>query len=242
MVQGVTSNYETDLFREIMSRIEELSGKRYGQDEKQDVSFRVISDHSRAVAFLIGDGVMPSNEGRGYVLRRIIRRAIRFGQGLGLKDAFLHRVAGQGDRRDGAGLRRTPHLQAVHRRDRAERGEAVCRHPALRDEDAGGEPGGTEAERGEKPFPGQLAFKLYDTYGLSLDIVEDVAREEGFRIDQAGYEQAMARQRNLSQEAWKGSGEEEIPETYRKLAARGVRCDFRGYEGLMPPGRRCWPS
>ncbi|MGD9039864.1 MAG: alanine--tRNA ligase, partial [Desulfobacteraceae bacterium] len=93
VVQGVTSNYDADIFKDIIGRIEDLSEKRYGENEKQDISFRVISDHARAAAFLIGDGIMPSNEGRGYVLRRIIRRAIRFGQVLGLNDPFLHLVA-----------------------------------------------------------------------------------------------------------------------------------------------------
>ncbi|MBN1106692.1 MAG: alanine--tRNA ligase [Deltaproteobacteria bacterium] len=232
VVQGVTSNYRTDLFREIMSRIEELSGKRYGQGEKPDVSFRVISDHSRAVAFLIGDGVMPSNEGRGYVLRRIIRRAIRFGQGLGMKDAFLYRVAGKVidvmGQDYGELLASRQFIEGIVLNE--EKRFADTLHYGMKMLEESLE---ELRQKGEKSIPGDLAFKLYDTYGLSLDIVEDVAREEGFRIDQPGYEQAMARQRNLSQEAWKGSGEEEIPETYRKLAARGVRSVFCGYEGLV---------
>jgi alanyl-tRNA synthetase len=93
VVQGVTSNYDTDLFQRIIQRIEEMAEKKYRQNKKADVSFRVITDHSRSAAFLIGDGVMPSNEGRGYVLRRIIRRAIRFGQALGIQKPFLHQIA-----------------------------------------------------------------------------------------------------------------------------------------------------
>ncbi|MEW6664600.1 MAG: alanine--tRNA ligase [Thermodesulfobacteriota bacterium] len=232
VVQGVKSNYQTDLFREIMGRIEELSGKTYGREEKQDVSFRVISDHSRAVAFLIGDGVMPSNEGRGYVLRRIIRRAIRFGQGLGLKEPFLHRVAGKVIDVMGPDygelLASRQFIEGIVLNEEKRFADTLHYGMKLLEENLE-----ELSQKGEKTIPGALAFKLYDTYGLSLDIVEDVAREEGFRIDQHGYEQAMARQRNLSQEAWKGSGEEEIPETYRKLAARGVRCEFRGYEDLV---------
>jgi len=91
--QGVSSNYDTDMFLGIISRLEDISGIRYGDDKKKDLSFRVISDHARAAAFLIGDGIMPSNEGRGYVLRRIIRRAIRYGQILGIEDSFFHKVA-----------------------------------------------------------------------------------------------------------------------------------------------------
>jgi alanyl-tRNA synthetase len=92
VVQGVTSNYDTDIFKDLINRIEELSEKIYGKNEKDDVAFRVISDHARTIAFLIGDGIMPSNEGRGYVLRRIIRRAVRFGHVLGLRDTFLHPI------------------------------------------------------------------------------------------------------------------------------------------------------
>jgi alanyl-tRNA synthetase len=95
VVQGVTSNYDTDLFRDIISFTENIAEKGYGRGGKQDVSFRVIADHSRAAAFLISDGILPSNEGRGYVLRRIIRRALRFGMVLGITDPFLHRVAGR---------------------------------------------------------------------------------------------------------------------------------------------------
>ena len=236
VVQGVYSNFDTDLFREIIGHIEELSGQGYGGAHKADVSFRVISDHARAAAFLIGDGIMPSNEGRGYVLRRIIRRAIRFGQVLGLEDAFLHRVVHKvidimgADYADLETSR--SYIEGVvaseEKRfaDTLHHGMKVFREH-LEDMRA----------KGEETIPGDVAFKLYDTYGLSLDIVQDVAREEGLHLDMAGYEQAMDRQRSQSQQAWKGSGEEEIPEAFRKLTSEGVACRFLGYEELEVKGR-----
>ncbi|MEE9612710.1 MAG: alanine--tRNA ligase, partial [Desulfatiglandales bacterium] len=187
IVQGVTSNYDTDLFRDLIGLIEDLSERGYGEDRKQDISFRVISDHSRAAAFLIGDGVIPSNEGRGYVLRRIIRRAIRFGQALGINDPFLHLMAdrvidvmGQ-DYGDLASSRSFITGVVINEEKRF----ADTLHYGMRVLEENLE---ELKEKGGDSIPGTLAFKLYDTYGLSVDIVEDVAREEGLKVDMAGYE------------------------------------------------------
>jgi alanyl-tRNA synthetase len=231
VVQGVTSNYDTDLFRDIISFTEGIAEKHYGREEKQDVSFRVIADHARAAAFLICDGVLPSNEGRGYVLRRIIRRALRFGMVLGIRDPFLHRVTARvidimgldyPELRNSRGF-----IEGIALNEE-KRFAATLYHGMriLQDE--------FEEMKGKKEItiPGPAIFKLYDTYGLSPDIVQDVAREEGFKVDLEGFDQAMARQRSLSQESWKGSGEEEVPEVYRALANRGVTCRFLGYETL----------
>jgi alanyl-tRNA synthetase len=231
VVQGVTSNYETDLFKAIISRIADLSGKGYGEDTRLDVSFRVISDHARAAAFLIGDGIMPSNEGRGYVLRRIIRRAIRFGQLLGMEDPFLHKICEKvieimGP--DYAELVQGKSLieGVVHNEEKR---FADTLHYGLRVLT-------DEIERlkakGQSNISGEVAFRLYDTYGLSFDIVQDVAREEGLTVDSKAFDNAMAKQRTLSQESWKGSGEEKIPGVYKKLLAEGVKSRFLGYESL----------
>lgn len=231
VVQGVTSNYDTDLFTPYITQLEELSEKSYGEDKKQDISFRVISDHARAAAFLIGDGVMPSNEGRGYVLRRIIRRAIRFGQVLGIKDPFLYRVA---DRV--IDIMGRDYGELVTSRSFI---EGVVINEEKRFADTlfyGMKVLGEEVDRlkakGEETIPGSLAFKLYDTYGLSVDILADVALEEELGVDLAGYEQAMARQRTQSQESWKGSGEEAVPEAYRKLSSDGLSTQFLGHQTL----------
>ncbi len=232
VVQGVTSNYDTDLFEGLIRRIEDLSEKRYGEDKKQDVSFRVIADHARAVSFLIGDGIMPSNEGRGYALRRIIRRAIRFGQALGLNDPFFHRIANEVidvmGHDYGELVSSREFIEGVIVNEEKRFADTLYYGMKVLQEEV-------DELRSRKVdcIPGTLAFKLYDTYGLSVDIVEDVAREEGLKVDMAGYDQAMARQRTQSQESWKGSGEDEIPEAYRKLSAKGLASRFLGYESLI---------
>ena len=232
VVQGVTSNYDTDLFKSIISFTEDLAGKRYGRQDKQDVSFRVIADHARAAAFLICDGVLPSNEGRGYVLRRIIRRALRFGMVLGMRDPFLHRVVARV-----IDLMGIDYPELTSSRGfiegialNEERRFAATLYHGMKMLQDHIEP---LKERKEGVIPGEVAFKLYDTYGLSPDIVQDVAREEGLQVDLKGFDLAMARQRSLSQESWKGSGEEEIPDLYRALANRGLACEFVGYDTLV---------
>jgi len=236
VVQGVTSNYDTDLFREIIARTEDLAGKGYGGGRKQDVAFRVIADHARSVAFLIGDGVMPSNEGRGYVLRRIIRRAIRFGQVLGIDDAFLHRVCSTVIDVMGPDyeelIRSRSFIEGVVRNEEKRFSDTLHYGMRVLSEEIEG-----LKAAGADTIPGRVAFKLYDTYGLSPDIVQDVAREEGLKVDMEGYEEAMARQRAQSQRSWKGSGEEEIPDCYRKILARGVSSRF-SYDETRISGAR----
>ncbi|MFC1531917.1 alanine--tRNA ligase [Thermodesulfobacteriota bacterium] len=231
VVQGVTSNYDTDLFTDLIKRMEDLSELKYGDNKRSDLSFRVISDHARAASFLIGDGVMPSNEGRGYVLRRIIRRAIRYGQILHMKDSFFHKVTDRvidvmghdynelvSSRSFIAGVIINEEKRFA---DTLYYGMKILREEIDRLKDIQ-----------EDTIPGALAFRLYDTYGLSVDIVGDVAREEGLKVDLPGYEEAMARQRSQSQASWRGSGEEEIPAAYRKITTRGLTCKFLGYEDL----------
>jgi len=232
VVQGMTSNYDTDLFSGLIRRLEDICGTKYGVDKKQDLSFRVISDHARAAAFLIGDGVLPTNEGRGYVLRRIIRRAIRYGQVLGIRDSFLHNIAdkvidvmGQ----DYVELSSSRSLiTGVIKNEEKRFSDTLYHGIKILSEEIG-----RLRDVNENVIPGSLAFRLYDTYGLSLDIVRDVARDEDLDIDLAGYEKAMNEQKSQSQDSWKGSGEEEIPKAYRKIAARGMTTRFMGYENMI---------
>ena len=225
VVQGVKTNYDTDLFSAPIGCLEELTSLRYGEREKYDLSFRVISDHARAAAFLIGDGVMPSNEGRGYVLRRIIRRAVRYGQVLDLKGSFFHKVA-------------ESVIDAMgHYYNELEASRAYIREVLINEEKRfsdtlfysmkilNDEIDRIKQDKG-KIIPGELAFKLYDTYGLSVDIVEDVARDEGLQVDVNAYEKSMSSQRNQSRESWRGSGEEKIPEVYKKLVSDGITTEF----------------
>jgi len=232
VVQGVTSNYDTDIFGGLISRTEELSERAYGDDEKQDVAFRVISDHARAVTFLIGDGIMPSNEGRGYVLRRIIRRAIRFGQLLGLKDSFLSPVCSKvvevmGQDYDEL-LRSRSFIEGVVSNEEGRFSDTLHHGMRVLDEEINN----IRAKEGNT-IPGDVAFRLYDTFGLSVDIVGDVARDEDLNLDMEGYKKAMTRQRRLSQDSWRGSGEEEIPEAIRNLMGRNITTRFLGYETLV---------
>ncbi|MBW2310720.1 MAG: alanine--tRNA ligase [Deltaproteobacteria bacterium] len=231
VMQGVYSNYETDLFSGLIGLTEELAGIRYGQEEKSDISFKVVADHGRAAAFLIADGIMPSNEGRGYVLRRIIRRAIRYGQILGLKDPFLHRLTDKVVDEMGSHF---PELTQSRKfidevvtneekrfADTLFHGLSILREgiDEIRAKD-------------ERTIPGELVFRLYDTFGFPPDLVEDIARDEDLALDREGFDQAMAEQRAASQRSWKGSGEEKVPEVYIRLEARGVSTKFLGYDTL----------
>jgi len=231
VVQGVKSNYDTDLFSGLINQLADISGINYGDDKKKDLSFRVISDHARAAAFLIGDGIMPSNEGRGYVLRRIIRRAIRYGQILGMKDPFFHRVADKVIDMMGHDyvelLSSRSFINSVIANEEERFSDTLYYGMKILREEID-----RLKDMKKNTIPGALAFRLYDTYGLSVDIVRDVAREEGLNIDLPGYEKAMAEQRSQSQESWKGSGEEEIPEAYRRILGRGITSKFLGHDNL----------
>ncbi|MBN1627797.1 MAG: alanine--tRNA ligase, partial [Deltaproteobacteria bacterium] len=231
VIQGVTSNYDTDIFRDIIARVEELSSRKYGDDPNADLSFRVIADHARSSAFLIGDGVMPSNEGRGYVLRRIIRRAIRYGQALGMKEPFFFKAAGRVidvmGHDYGELISHRAFIEGILLSEEKRFSDTLFYGTRILREEID-----KLRANNETIIPGAVAFKLYDTYGLSVDIVQDVARDEGLTIDHEGYDKAMGRQKTQSQESWKGSGEEAIPEAYRGIGARGVTTGFVGYDGL----------
>ena len=231
VMQGVTSNYDTDLLRGIIAYVEELSGKRYGAHQEHDVSMRVIADHSRATAFLIGDGVVPSNEGRGYVLRRIMRRAARHAKMLGFQEPVLFRTAGKviefmaGAYPD---LRESADYIAKVTRNEEER--------FIQTLDNGLRILTEEVDRlrkgGETVIPGEVVFRLYDTFGFPVDLTADIVEKEGFTLDEAGFEACMERQRRQAREHWKGSGDEAIAGIYRKLQSEGVRTAFTGYDRL----------
>ena len=236
VLQGVYSNYDSDLFTDIVRLTEELTGLRYGQDTKSDISFKVIADHSRAAAFLIADGIMPSNDGRGYVLRRIIRRAIRYGQVLGLKGPFLHRLTDKvvdlmnPDYPELGQSKRFIDEVVINEEQRF--ADTLFHGLSVLKEEM------DQLRSKEKHIiPGSLVFRLYDTFGFPPDLVEDIARDDDFSIDMEGFDQAMAEQRATSQRSWKGSGQEVIPEIYRMLDSRGLDCRFLGYETLRAEGK-----
>lgn len=229
VMQGVQSNYETDLFKPILQEIESISRVSYGDDPRSDISIRVIADHSRAATFLISDGVLPSNEGRGYVLRRIMRRAMRHGRMLGMEGPFLDRAAKKViDLMKEAypELRETEPFVSKVIRNEEERFRATL--------DSGLKILREQMEhlrgKGEKVFPGEVAFRLYDTYGFPLDLTTEILQEEGLSLDEAGFDVQMGIQRQKSKQAWQGIGAERVKEVYERLSKEGIKTAFVGYE------------
>ncbi len=200
VLQGVDSNYKTDLFTPLIGRVQEMVGHTDAQVQEHIVPYRVIADHARAVTFLIGDGVLPGSEGRNYVLRMILRRAVRFGRELGFDEPFLGEVAKVVIEIMGEAF---PEL--VNRRAFILNTIAQEEERFLRTLDQGldrlDEVMEKLSARGETVIPGDEAFHLYDTLGLPLEITRDVAEERGFSIDEAGYQAALEEQRRRAREA-----------------------------------------
>ncbi|MEJ2031594.1 MAG: alanine--tRNA ligase [Deltaproteobacteria bacterium] len=229
VVQGQHSNYDSDLFAGLLGEIGRVTGTEYGAGRKTDAAMRVIADHSRATAFLVADGVLPSNEGRGYVLRRIMRRAIRFGRLLGLDRPFLATITGKVVKEMAVvypHLREADQLLAQVVRHEEERFLETLDNGLARLQ---GEIERLKAE-GEPAVSGEFIFKLYDTYGFPVDIVRDMALEEGLVVDEAGFNEAMATQRQLSRQSWKGGGLAEMPPGLRLLLANEHKSRFVGYD------------
>ena len=233
ILQGVPSNFECDLLRPLVARVEALAGKAYGAEARADVSMRVIADHARAITFLIADGVMPGNEGRGYVLRRILRRAVRHGRLLGLEDPFLSAVvAAAVDVMHGA----YPELEAAQGRvarevvAEEERFAYTLRTaiPRLEERLAALRAGGDRAT----VLAGDELFKLYDTYGLPRDLVEEIASEHAVRCDWEGFEGELARSREATRDrSGKAFEAAQVSEALRDLARR-LQVVFEGYRTL----------
>jgi alanyl-tRNA synthetase len=194
VLQGVRDNYQVDVLRAVVARAERLTGKRYGAAARDDVSLRVIADHARAVTFLVADGILPSNEGRGYVLRRLLRRAARHGKLLGVSGPFLHQVV---DAVVHAMGRAYPELVTQHRRIAEVVRSEEERFAATLDRGLALLAGEVERARrgGGRTLPGEVAFRLYDTYGFPLDLTEDILAAEGLAVDRAGFEREMEAQR-----------------------------------------------
>ncbi len=228
ILQNVHSNYETDLFTPLLSTIADMAKTRYGKEEKQDVALRIIADHSRASTFLIADGVLPANEGRGYVLRRIMRRAMRFGYLLGFHDPFLYRVADKVIEMMGEVYPELiSHRETIEKLIYSEedRFSATLNNGMkLLNETLD-----DLKSKGKTVIPGEIIFKLYDTYGFPVDLAEDIARETGLTLDMEGFQAQMERQRQRAQQAWKGSGEREILPIYRKINTEVGGVEFTGY-------------
>jgi alanyl-tRNA synthetase len=226
VLQGKLSNYETDLIRPIIDRAGELFKKPYGDDDRTDTSLRINADHARATAFLINDGILPSNEGRGYVLRKIMRRAMRNARMVGVSDPYLYQLTG---------------FVAEHMRNAyPEMMESVSRVArVVKDEE---HRYATTFQVAEKFFQdeakggaisGAASFKLYDTYGLALEEQEDMARELGISIDAQGFAAEMEKQRTRARASWKGAEKAQIHPVYQALP----KTEFVGRETLEAPAK-----
>ncbi len=237
VVQGKNSNFDCDLFTPIIDKIGRIAAKPYGNNDQLDTAFRVIADHSRATAFLVADGVLPSNEGRGYVLRRVIRRAVRYGRTLGLFRPFMSDVAAEVINRMKDAW---PHLEDVGKlldkvvRNEEERfietidnGLAMLTKEIGRVKAASGDLSDNSGR-----IAGDFIFKLYDTYGFPVDIVRDMALEAGLTIDEPGFNSAMEVQREQSRKSWKGAGPDEMSSGVQALIQAGEKTTFKGYAGL----------
>jgi len=234
VVQGVKSNYETDLIREIISNFEELTGKQYGKDEKVDISLRVASDHIRALTFLISDGVLPSNEGRGYVLRRILRRAVRHLRKLEVTDPALFKVADLLSKKMGDTypdlIERLSFVTSVIKNEEERFFETIDRGLELLNLEI-------ERHKNDKHIPGDVLFKLYDTFGFPVDLTEDIAKDSNLSVDVDGFNKNMEIQKSKSRKAWKGSGEEQLLPLYKEFSSGGLSTIFSGYKKLTDQGR-----
>jgi alanyl-tRNA synthetase len=229
VMQGVLSNFDTDLLRPLVDLAAQMCGRAYGDNDSGDVSLRILADHSRAAAFLIHDGVLPANEGRGYVLRKILRRAIRHGRLLGLEKPFLYEMTGAV-----AESMREPYpelLESVPRIARVVKDEEQrFGHTlaiALREFER------AVAEVGDsRRIPGNRLFYLYDTFGLPMDLMQEIARERNLQLDEAGFEAEMAQQRERARASWKGGEKAAALPVYQEIVQQG-RTAFEGYERLM---------
>ena len=229
VLQGVASNYDTDLFRPIIKHIADVCGHRYGSDPEHDTSMRIIADHSRATAFLIADGILPSNEGRGYVLRRIMRRAARRGRLLGIEKPFLADCAAvvctQMQPVYPELTKSLDYLRTVIDSEEHSFAETLQAGLKMLAEELRQITG-----TGSRELPGEVAFRLYDTYGFPLDLTADIAAEQQIRVDEAGFQQAMEQQKQRARRAWKGSGDRGVSDLYRAFERDGLASTFCGYE------------
>ena len=230
VLQDVDSNFDTDLFQPIIQETCRMAGVRYGADVDTDVALKVIADHIRTVTFAVGDGVLPSNEGRGYVIRRLLRRAVRYGKTIGIHEPFMYKlvpVVGQimGDH----------YTEVVKKQDLIAQvtrigGRTVSRNAERR---AGVVGENTESVKndGRKQISGEDAFRLYDTYGFPFDLTEDYAREHGLTVDRERFEQAMEEQRERARQARSEGGGMGVQGGV--LQELQVKSEFVGYNELI---------
>lgn len=234
VIQGKESVFDTDMFRAIIDRFAELAGTSYGQDPQKDTSLRVIADHGRALVFLAADGVLPSNEGRGYIFRRLLRRAVRHGKLLGLDKPFLSEAADtvinlMKDHYVELGLQRDRIVELLSLEER-KFGQTLNTGLALLTAQID-----DLRQNGHHAIPGEDAFKLYDTHGFPLELTQEVAAEHGLSVDVSGFEQAMQRQQERSRaSATFKQGQD--GQALTTLLKRVGPTEFTGYDGISGSG------
>ncbi|AKM09651.1 alanine--tRNA ligase [Croceicoccus naphthovorans] len=231
VMQGVHDNYDIDTFRALIEASESLTGVKAEGGNK--ASHRVIADHLRSTSFLLADGVLPSNEGRGYVLRRIMRRAMRHAHLLGASEPLMHRlvpalVTEMGQAYPGL-TRAQALIEEVLEREETRFRQTLDKGLKLLDEATGDMANGDE-------LPGETAFKLYDTYGFPYDLTEDALRSRGIGVDREGFDMAMAQQKAAARAAWKGSGDAASGEIWFDIAEREGATEFTGYSSTEGEG------
>jgi alanyl-tRNA synthetase len=230
VLQGKTNNFDTDLFNPITAAISSITGVRYGSSVEKDASIRVIADHLRASTFLISEGIVPSNEGRGYVLRRIIRRASRHARLLDVHEPCIHKMVGSvieslGD----------IYPEISYERERTEKLLRIEEERFTRTIEMGmnilDEIISEVKAEGIKVIPGEEIFKLYDTYGFPFDLAKDIAIDAELSIDEAGFQREMEAQRKRARAAWSEGGEA-VPSAYKDILIETGETEFVGYDSL----------
>jgi alanyl-tRNA synthetase len=230
VLQGKTSNFDTDLLKPLILEAAELAQKEYGQDWATDVSLRVIADHARAATFLVSDGVIPSNDGRGYVLRKILRRAIRHGKLIGVDDPFLYQMTAHV-----AELMKGPYPELLSTREyvakvvknEEQRFSSTVRIAIDQLSEALGKIQRTAD--GERVLPGEVMFKFYDTFGLPLDLMQELAEETGVKLDESGFSRRLEAQRERGKASWKEPANAGGPTI---AAPSSEKTEFVGYTSL----------
>jgi alanyl-tRNA synthetase len=231
VMQGKLSNYDTDLICPIIVRAAGRFGVTFGADPKVDTALRIVADHSRATAFLIHDGVLPANDGRGYVLRKIMRRAMRHARRIGVADPFLYQLTGFV-----AELMKPAYPELMESVERVARVVKDEEHRYATTFQVAERIFHDEAKSAQNVLAGPVAFKLYDTYGLPLEEQQEMAREYGLAVDAAGFESEMEKQRERARASWKGAERAAVAAVYQEMLAEG-RTKFLGYETLEAAGR-----
>lgn len=231
VLQKKMSNYDTDLFTPLIGAIADGVGKLYGANPDHDVSIRVLADHIRAVVFLISDGVQPANEGRGYVLRRILRRAIRHATLLGKKEPFFFElVPPLVEQMDGVYpdlVKNQSYVVKVIKTEEERFLETLDRGLSIIEDEVK-----KLKDKGKGIIGGELAFTLYDTFGFPVDLTELIAEEKGLKVDKEKFDEEMEKQKERARGAWKGTGEKKVADFYYQLADQGLQTEFVGYKTL----------